>query len=153
MDKEIVGAVAAIMGTVVGAGISAFFQRRASRDADKKQQRAAIDAAISQMLGYTIQYPSLESLKFCKDYPSCTDDTEKERYEAYCCFVFNTLVKIWAYCDGNSEKVSGVFHVAEIARLHHRWWEHDQENFGYSREFRQFINGVIDDLKKEGKLK
>lgn len=106
MDKEIVGAVAGIIGTVVGAAISAFFQWRARRDADKKQQRAAIDAAIAQMLGYTIQYPTLESLKFCKDYPNCTDDTEKERYEAYCCFVFNTLLKIWEYCDKDSEKVS-----------------------------------------------
>jgi hypothetical protein len=146
-------AVWGLVGTILGAAIAAIVQWVTLWWTSYSERRAEIDASIAQMLSYSIQYPALESKRLCDAYPNCADDLEKVRYESYCCFVFNTLFRVWKFCKHDPEKMSEIVAIDEIFKLHANWWRTDNDNLGYHPEFRKFVNGHITALLQQGQLK
>ena len=119
----------------------------------RMQQRAFLDATLLKMLEFLMEYPHLEKDDFCQSYPDIKGHANgKERYEAYCIFVFNLLMTAFKHFDQDGAKLADYIGIEEIVRCHHKWWLHDRENLGYDDPFRQCIQAVIDKLRKEGKI-
>ncbi len=167
----IIGAAAAIVGGIVGA-VAAWlaanstnkiqkkiaednlaFQEKLAKEAVRTQQRTYIDSMVLKMIEFLIQHPHLEKDDFCQKYPDVPGhENGKERYEAYCCFVFNMLQSAFNHFDQESNKLAEYIHLDEIIRCHYRWWLHDKENLEYDGPFRRCIQDVIDRLRKERKI-
>jgi hypothetical protein len=128
-------------------------QRDLAKENNRAHQRALIDGMVLKMLEFLMEYPHLEKDEFCKSYPDVKGHPNgKERYEAFCCFVFNLLMAAFKHFDEDVKKLGDYIGIDEIVRSHHRWWEHDRENLNYDEPFRRAIQAVIDRLKKEGKI-
>jgi hypothetical protein len=103
---------------------------------------------------FAIQYPTLEKDSFCDAYPNVPGDQNgKARYENYCVYVFNALAAVYGFCDGDLAKIRTRIVDKELIRRHHRCWLEDYDNLDHDPAFRQYVQSVIDDLKREGKIK
>jgi len=165
LDKEIqaavIGAVAGIGGALVG-GIAAWFaarstnriQQKLAEDAIKAHRLAFIDSLVLKLSEFRMEHPHLEKDEFCQSYPNVPGNPNgKERYEAYCCFVFNMLMMAFKHFSESGDKLADYIGIEEIIRCHHKWWLHDKDNLGYDEPFRQCIQTVIDRLRKAEKIK
>src|SRR5260370_12794385 len=129
------------------------FQKKLAADAARAQQRAFVDSMVLKMLEFLIAHPHLEKDDFCQKYPDVPGhENGRERYEAYCCFVFNMLMTAFKHFDQDSNKLREFIHLDEIIRCHYRWWQHDKDNLEYDEPFRRCIQDAIDKLRKEGKI-
>jgi len=129
-------------------------QKELAKENARMQQRAFLDATLLKMLEFLMQYPHLEKDDFCQSYPDVKGHANgKERYEAYCIFVFNLLMAAFKHFDQDAVKLGEYIGIEEIVRCHYKWWQHDRENLGYDDPFRHCIQAVIDKLRKEGKIK
>ena len=130
------------------------FQKKLAEDSANATRRALIEAMVLKLSEFAIAYPTLEKDAYCDAYPNCPGDPNgKERYESYCVYVFNTLGAAFDFCGGDKKKMSEFIGVEELVRRHHRCWLADRDNLGHDEPFRQYIHGVIDDLKKRGEIK
>jgi len=158
--------IAALAGTVIGAVIAGVITWLCTRSTNKMQeriavenarlqQRAFIDSMVLKMLDILIEHPHLEKDSFCQSYPNLpTPNADaKERYESFCCFVFNLLMMAFNHFNKDPKKLGDYIGMEEILRKHHAWWIHDRDNLGYDEPFRQCIQSVIDKLRKDGVIK
>lgn len=128
-------------------------QRELATDTARAQQRALIDSMLLKMLEFLIEHPHLEKPEFCQKYPDVPGGANaRERYEAYCVFVFNLLMTAFRHFDGDPSKLGAYIGLEEIVRCHYRWWQLDKENLWYDEPFRRCIQSVIDKLRREGKI-
>lgn len=167
----VAGIVGAILGGIIGA-IAAWraasstnriqkqiadynvaFQKKLAADTAHAQERTFVDGMVLKMIELLIAHPHLEKDDFCQKYPDVPGhENGRERYEAYCCFVFNMLMTAFKHFDQDSKRLREYIHLDEIIRCHHRWWQHDKENLEYDDPFRRCIQDAIDKLRKEGKI-
>jgi len=153
-------AISGLLGAIIGAVITWFTayssnktQREIAKQAEKTQDRNTLDGLILRMIEFAMEYPYLERDGFPSSYPNCLGHQHcKERYETYCCFVFNTLQFMFNHFDGNRQAIESYYHIRETIRLHHVWWKHDRENLEYDEPFRQYIQSIIDELRKRGEI-
>ena len=140
--------ISALISVVISAAVSsaiAFFT-------GKKNRRQYIDHSVDKAIDFSIAYPYLEDDSFCASYrtPDATDE-EGQRYDNYCCFVFNTIESAWELCGGNEEKINDIVYADELVVRHRVWWESSAENVsGYKPGFRQFVDNI---LKKDFEMK
>jgi hypothetical protein len=164
MEKEILAALIGLAGAVVGAAIAGtitFYSTRSTnklqeqiaKENSRLQQRAFLDGMMLKMLEFLMEYPHLEKDDFCQKYPAVPgDQNAKERYECFCCFVFNYLMMAFNHFEKDGKKVREYIHIEETLRKHHKWWQHDKDNLYYDDPFRQFIQTIIDELRKKGEI-
>jgi hypothetical protein len=115
-------------------------QQDLAREAVRAQQSAHIQGLVLKMIEICIEHPHLEKKDFCHSYPNCSGHPNgKERYESYCCFVFNVLMTIFKHFEQDAQKTRDYIHVEELVRLHYKWWFADKDNLEYDEPFRQFI--------------
>jgi hypothetical protein len=125
----------------------------------KAQERAGIDALLVRMLDFMMSHPQLESDAVCQAYPNIGNanlnngENTKMRYETYCIFVFNFLLRAFKHFDNDGVKLGDYIGLEEIVKCHHKWWNHDPENYGYDAPFRDCIRKVYEKLHREGKIK
>ncbi len=147
---EIMIAVSGLVGTVLGALIGVYFQRQSDAQVSEFQSKSALDASVAQLLRLSIDFPFFENTEVCCEYPAQPVDlNERLRYESYCCFVFNTLYQAWKHFK-TEEAVCDYIHVEEILHCHRSWWNYDRNNIAYGKEFRQFINGIFENMRMKG---
>lgn len=160
LSSAAIGVAGTLLGTIIGGLITWLLtrstnqQQRALAEQSKcVQERATLDGLIIKMIELTMEYPYLERKDFCETYPNVSGHQHcKERYENYCCFVFNTLLFAFKHFRQDGQQLLEYLHVREIVSLHYKWWDHDRENMEYDQLFRDFIRTMIDTLKKEGKI-
>ena len=129
-------------------------QRELAKQSEKAQNRATIDGLVIKMIELALTYPYLEKEEFCHAYPNGKGHPHcKERYDNYCCFVFNTLMSIFKHFGEEGKMVGEYIHIEEIMALHYQWWNRDKQNLEYDEPFRQYIQSVIDQLRKKGVIK
>ncbi len=139
-----------LAGAIVGAAITAIVTSINNWVSRNKSELDAIHQEILQINKISIDYPYLEDDFFCAgwDYDKVRDKDatlreQYQRYDNYCCIVFNTIERLWQFCEGNQEKIERQFAVKEMAARHAKWWKRPSgasENIeGYDREFRQFV--------------
>jgi hypothetical protein len=164
VEKEIqaalIGAVAGLAGVIIGGGITWLItrstnkmQKQIAEENVRTQERTMLDGLVVKMLEFLMEHPHLEKAEFCGSYPNITGHPNgKERYEAYCIFVFNFLMRAFKHFGEDPAKLGDYIGLEEIMKCHHKWWYHDKENYGYDEPFRQCIQSVFDKLRKEGKI-
>lgn len=150
--------MAELAGSLIGAGVSIAGAAVAwwrSYQAKWDQDRLMLQSLQNKAIELSMQYPHLERDSFCKDWPApqgATDD-DKERYDNYCCYLFNMLEQAWLVAGKKADKVPKLVAVREFTGQHHRWWELDLKNLhNYDADFVNYVNSVITELKKNGGL-
>ena len=108
---------------------------------------------VQKIIEFSITYPYLEDDEFCNSWPNITKDPasdkddsrdRKQRYENYCCHVFNTIEAIYEICKGEHDEMCKIMHPDEMILRHRKWWETDTHNrSGYSDIFNQYVLNVL----------
>jgi len=155
-----IGVGGTLLGTVVGGLITWLItrstnqqQRTLAKQTEHAQRQATLDGLIVKMIDLSMEYPYLEKKEFCEAYPNVSGHPHcKERYENFCCFVFNTLMFAFNHFGQDGQSLQEYLHMREIISLHYKWWDHDRENLEYDQPFRDLVRSAIEELKKEGKI-
>lgn len=158
MSDGVQGAIIGAACTAIASWVTQWMANRHAANLAKQGERAKekelIDAQWLKMIELTIQYPTLEKKAYISTYPECSGDANgKERYENYCIFVYNLLGRIFKYYDGDRKEIEARYHIKEILLSHCAWWNHDPENLEYDEKFRAYIQTILDEARKAGKLK
>jgi len=156
-----VGVAGTLLGTIIGGFITWRITRTTqemtrglAKDSLRAQERAAIDSLLVKMLEFLMAHPHLEKESFCQKYPALPgDENGKERYEVFCIFVFNFLLRAFKHFENDPVNLADYIGLEEIVLSHHKWWHHDKNNFGYDPPFRKCIQAVYDEMRREEKIK
>jgi hypothetical protein len=111
----------------------------------RSQGRKYLNEVIDKMLQIAVTYPYLEDDAFCQSWIGADKTDEKvQRYDNYCCFVFNVIAEIWDFCRGNEKKIDEVLWVGEMAIRHQSWWRSNPENRrAYAIGFQDYIDKLL----------
>lgn len=168
MEKEIIAAL-------IGAGAGAFIawwatsttnkiqqqiadsnlqlQKNLAEENSRAQRKASLEAMILKMSEFAMQWPTLEKEAYCSAYPKCPgDENGRERYENYCVYVFNVLGAVFEFCKGNKNEIAAFTSAEELILRHYRCWKADIYNLEHDEPFVQYVESVINDLRKKGKI-
>lgn len=130
--------ISAIVSALVSGGI-AFFTLRVHR-------RQQLEASIAKLIDIAIQYPYLEDDTFAASWDTADKTREDvQRYDNYCCYVFNLLETIWRYHHANTKRINAWFYAQELAVRHRSWWRSEIQNRpGYElHKFHRYIDSMI----------
>lgn len=116
-------------------------------------EEARLNSELTNILKIQIEYPYLENKQFTNDWNSnkVMKNDEKQldyqRYDSYCCMIFNFISQIYELYNGNNAKINNFFAVEEEVNIHKKWWQsplNPRDNIeGYVGGFRDYINSVI----------
>jgi hypothetical protein len=130
-------AVSAVVSAIVAGAISYVTLRH--------HRRQYLDDMIDKMVALAITYPYLEDESFCRSWVEADKTDEKvQRYDNYCCFVFNLIESIWKFCRKNEKKIDEILYVKEMAVRHQAWWKSNPDNLtGYAVGFHAYIENQL----------
>jgi hypothetical protein len=175
VEIAIISSAAGILGAVVG-GVIGFaaawwaasstnkvqtqiaegnvaFQKQLAVDVARSQRREALETMILKLTEFAIEHPTFEKDSYCSAYPKCPgDENGRERYENYCTYVFNVVNAVWNFCDRDPQKVKEFLHVEELIKRHWRCWKKDDGNLGYEQDYLNYINVMIDELRRRKEI-
>jgi len=140
-------------GSLVGAAVSllgAAVSWLRSVHVQKERQNAGIESMLNKAIELSMMYPHVERDDYCAAWPEPPGDgDQRERYDNYCCFLFNMLEGAWRL-KGRPKLVAELVPVEEYAWRHRAWWSSDAyaNANGYSPGFRSFIKKILDDIKR-----
>jgi hypothetical protein len=138
---------AKIFGTLVAflsALASMYFARKSARNRKEEWLREK----LGEYIRFTIEYPQLDSEETARSWRKNLDGVEAERYDNFCCFVFNLIERIFLTFNGDKRKMNDIFYVNEPIIRHRRWWSNNMRNeVSYDGKFVEFVNQVIKDYK------
>lgn len=125
--------------------VSAFVSWLTATLTIKNDDKRAIREANIRLIEFAIEYPFLESDRFCKQWPNVeASDDDRMRYENYCCHVFNMIQDAWELTKGDPTKLKAVLYPEELIERHRNWWQGDPTNQeGYPVEYRRFIAEIL----------
>ncbi len=115
----------------------------------RKERLSKLYDKLDKVLEISIQYPYVENANFISQWVEMRDGQNEQylRYDMYCNLIFNYLVEVYDYYNGDKDKIEEFVDVKSWVRLHQLNWKHPidpNENIdGYSLEFRNFINSYI----------
>lgn len=146
------GVIATVVATLIASIISSIVAWFVGRRAENAQafatimlERSEIYSMISKITEYGLVYPIVEDERMTANWPNVEfDNTDKCRYQNYCCFVFNTMERAWKFADGNVPRMNELLHTNELISTHSRWWRNERENLvGYDQQFRNYVDNQI----------
>jgi hypothetical protein len=134
-----------VVAALVSATVSAIISLAISARTLRTQRRQHLENMIDKMIDIAFSYPYLEDDAFCSSWDTMEKSTpEAQRYDNYCCFVFNLLERMWKFQAGNRRKIEEMLHVPEIARRHLKWWKSERTNLaGYNLRFHLYLDDLI----------
>jgi hypothetical protein len=116
-------------------------------------EEARLNSELTNILKIQIEYPYLENKEFTNDWSSknVMGKDEKrllyQRYDSYCCMIFNFISDIYRLYRGDNAKIENFFAVEEEVNIHKKWWQNplnSRDNIeGYAGSFREYINSII----------
>jgi hypothetical protein len=137
--------IAMIVSALVTMGVN-FYMNRGHNE-------RMVYGLVQKIIEFSMTYPYLEDDTFCVQWPEIPDDPNSEkrqRYEHYCCHVFNTLERVHELSKAGSKRMAAYLYPDEMILRHRKWWKSDAQNTdGYDEEFRAFVNEVIARREKE----
>ncbi|MDR2597224.1 MAG: hypothetical protein LBC76_07890 [Treponema sp.] len=121
-------------------------------------EEARLNSELNNILKIQIKYPYLENRYFVDGWCSSKviGNDEKsldyQRYDSYCCMLFDFLSQIFLLYKGDNSKIENFFAVEEEVNIHKKWWQNPlnpRDNIeGFNGDFRDYINSVIARSKK-----
>lgn len=150
--------------SAVGAGVSVaggIWSAVNAIRSKREQNRSAVQGMINKAIELAMQYPHLERDAYCTAWPDPQGAVgtqpyldDKDRYDNYCCFIFNMIHTAWVLAGKNPHKIDEMLSFREYILRHRCWWEKEDGNVHfYEQEYRNFINSVIDDDKRKAVCK
>jgi len=142
MNVTVVGTIVA---TIISTGVATFVSIYLNR----KQERERFDIQLQNILSYSIEYPYLENRVFTNAWkPSLVDTDEKyQRYESYCCLIFNFLSNVCEWKKHNQKNIEAYIDVKNWLRIHEKCWNNPSlayENADvYDDKFTSFVKRYI----------
>ena len=132
--------------TIVASSISSLVAYLVACRSKKYSEISRIDEQILKFNTIAVEYPYLEDDDFCKGWIERSKQDERYmRYDNYCCIVFNLIETLWEHFNGDKKKIDNYLGVKELALRHRQWWESEVQNEeGYSKKFRTFIDNYIE---------
>ena len=115
----------------------------------RKEKLQKLNDRLDEILKIGVQYPYVENANFISQWVEMKDSQDEQylRYDMYCNLLFNYLVAVYDYHNGDKNKIEKFVDVKSWVRLHQLNWKYPvdpNENIdGYSLEFRNFINSYI----------
>lgn len=148
----------AVVGPIISAVVAAIVALVVSLRNIRAQNRQTIDGMKSKAIELAMQYPHVESDAYCNAWPNPPGDNstkeyrdEYERYDNYCCYVFNLIHRIWTFAGRKENKVEDMLTVREYILRHRCWWSKEDGNIKYfEQEFHNFVQSVLNDAKRKG---
>jgi hypothetical protein len=144
-DFNLLTVISTGIATTVASSVSLLVASKNKR----AQERAKLLDYIMQINQLAIQYPYFEEDSFCGSWHrnKCQTDERYQRYENFCCIVFNVLEDLWRHFKGNKCKMEDFFGVKEMIMRHSKWL-HDstakKENVdGYNLSFIEFVDSYL----------
>lgn len=145
-DSGVADFVIAIVGAFLSGAISAVVAYFVAKATNSDGTEKSLHLMIDKMIDISIAYPYVESDHYCQKWSMPQDGAYVEmsdRYESYCCFVFNLLERVWKYCGADENKMKGFIYYEEVIVRHKRWWRVDRTNrSGYEGGFVKFVDAV-----------
>jgi hypothetical protein len=162
MDSNQSTALFVALATLIAAiisGIISFFVSKWQISRQKiASEEARLNSELNNILKIQIKYPYLENRNFANDWSSSKiiGNDEKslhyQRYDSYCCMLFNYMSQIYDLFKGDILKIENFFTVEEEVNIHKKWWQnplYPRDNIdGYNGNFREYIKSVIERSKK-----
>jgi hypothetical protein len=117
-------------------------------------ETARLNEQLFNILKIQIKYPFLEHTKFTQEWSSkkAKNELDYQRYDSYCCMLFNFMWQVYELYNGDKEKIKYFFTVAEEIEIHKLWWKdplNPRDNIeGYNGNYRKYINSIIDKESK-----
>lgn len=152
MNQETISTLVATISTLVSAIISGIISYAVCRWQLAKQrienEESRLNEHLANIINIQIEYPYLENQRFCDSWDSTkVSEDNYQRYDSYCCLVFNFLSQIFDLYKGNTEQIQNFFAVEEMIIRHKKWWQkpiNPRDNIdGYNYPFRNFLNSFI----------
>ena len=116
----------------------------------QSSEEARLNEQLFNILKIQIEYPYLEHTQFTNTWirEKAIENLDYQRYDSYCCILFNFMWQIYELYDGDKSKIEKFFAVAEEVIIHKIWWQNPlnpRDNIdGYDEKFRIYINSVIE---------
>lgn len=139
-----------IISALISVFVSAIVSFYVSNQKYLRDEEARLNQQILELNKIIISYPYLEDDEFCKNWNDNKNknDERYQRYDSYCCIVFNLMEQIHKYYRGDKEKINKFFATKEMILRHINWWKKPSGIFeninGYSNEFQQYIRSFSD---------
>jgi hypothetical protein len=157
MDSSQVSALIAAFSTLIAAIVSGIISFLVCKWQLSRQnissEIARLNSELTNILKIQIKYPYLENKQFvnCWSSNKVTGNDEKrldyQRYDSYCCMLFDFISQIHELYNGDNAKIENFFAVEEEVNIHRKWWQNPlnpRDNIeGYGNDFRNYINSVI----------
>jgi len=154
----------AVVGPILSAVIAAIVALIVSIRTTTIQRRLMLDSMKNKALELAMQYPHLERDDYGNAWPNPPGEPnskeyadDKERYDSYCCFVFNMISAGWrstGKMPWNKIDVDDELAFKEYILQHQCYWKNASKNVHYyTQAFRNYVNGVIDDDTRKGVCK
>lgn len=115
----------------------------------KRDELNDLRKRLDRILQMTIAHPELEHKSVTEKWIENRESPDETfmRYDQFCNILFNFLVAVYNYFDGDVQKIEKFIDVKSWVRLHRQNWEHPydiNENVdAYDKEFRDFINSYL----------
>ncbi len=146
--------VASILNVLVPtllSGIIAFITCKWQLSKEKlSSEEARLNEQLFNILRIQIEYPYLENVHFTNNWnrKKAKKELDYQRYDSYCCILFNFMEQIYKLYNGNKDKIDNFFTVSEEVRIHKIWWReplNPRDNIeGYDQQYRCYINSIIE---------
>jgi hypothetical protein len=157
MDSNQTSALIAAFSTLVAAIVSGIISFLVCKWQLSRQnissEVARLNSELTNIIKIQIEYPYLENKQFANNWNSnkVTENDGKEldyqRYDSYCCMLFDFISQIYGLYIGDNAKIESFFAVEEEVNIHRKWWTsplNPRDNIdGYDSGFRNYINSVI----------
>lgn len=114
---------ATVFATLISTAVASTVAWLISVRTIKAQEKRDLHDRLRQMTEISIRYPELEDDEFCDKWPETGPRTENyQRYDNYCCLVFNFVEAAFDYFKGDPAKIERYFGVSELINRHRKWW-------------------------------
>jgi len=146
MDNQ---TTATIIATVIASLIASIVAYIVGNKANRSAQLNKFHDHIFEINRLAMQYPYLEDNDFCESWKDNRHSKEEkyQRYDNYCCIVFNLIEQIWKFYNGDKTKIKDILVVEELINRHKSWWKAPSspgENiYGYNFDFSMYLESHI----------
>jgi len=151
--NTVIIASSSIMAVIISGAISFLVCKWQLARQNVSSEEARLNSEITNILKIQIEYPYLENRQFANDWSSnkvVENNKERfdyQRYDSYCCLIFNFISQIYDLYGGDKAKIENFFAVEEEANIHQKWWVNPlnpRDNIeGYAGGFRDYINSIL----------
>lgn len=132
------------LNAMIAAAVSAVVTISVNLYMNRTHNERMVFGLVQKIIEFAMMHPYLEDDAFCARWPDIDEEEKRQRYEYYCCHVFNTLERVFDLCRDGSTDATTLLYPDELIVRHRNWWRSDTANRdGYQASFQSYVNGIL----------